>query len=244
MSRTTVARTLTMLVASYAVCLVCSFDAAGAQPTTTTTPEPVSTSSQQPSSAPPTTSGVDKVSPSGSDDKALWPPDWSQMVPEWVATFTGAALALWTALRLDRASRGRARASERAAQADRLRETLKLIGRELEWNSREIEAVMGDLTTGLQTDRAPMTDAWSAHGTEAMAVGGMVATSLSEAYALLRRCRRVLEQYTGDLARGGPGLRVARDQTLPRLREVLSDTRAALDVARVALAEKTSEISA
>ncbi|ROP39049.1 hypothetical protein EDD40_4419 [Saccharothrix texasensis] len=166
------------------------------------------------------------------------------MVPEWVATFTGAALALWTALRLDRASRGRARASERAAQADRLRETLKLIGRELEWNSREIEAVMGDLTTGLQTDRAPMTDAWSAHGTEAMAVGGMVATSLSEAYALLRRCRRVLEQYTGDLARGGPGLRVARDQTLPRLREVLSDTRAALDVARVALAEKTSEISA
>jgi hypothetical protein len=134
--------------------------------------------------------------------------------------------------------------SERMSRADQLREAQKLIARELDWNSREVAAILTDLDSRLRTERAPLTDAWDAVGTEAMRAGGIAAAKLSEAYALLGRCGRLLEQYTSDIGQGGSGLRTAREQTLPRLEAVIGETATALEVAQRYLTEGTSTASA
>jgi hypothetical protein len=172
------------------------------------------------------------------DATAPLPGDWSQLFPGLAGTFAGAFLALWMTVWLDRATRRRNTANEQTASADRLRGTLDLIDRELAWNHHEVKAISVDLDSQLRTDRAPMTDAWNAVGPEAMKVGGVTATSMSEAYALLSRCRRLLEQYAGDLAQGPAGLRIAREQTLPRLRELVVETSAAVESARRQMGER------
>jgi hypothetical protein len=216
-------------------CLAGPRQSAGAQPITVQAPSPnpsPASNSKTPTSPVVPSSRVDRSAPFGGSSTAPLPGDWSQLFPGLVGTFVGALLALWTAFWLDRVSRRRAQASERAARANRLMEALELIGRELEWNSREIKAILTDLDSRLRTDRAPMSDAWNAVGTEAMKAGGAVAVSLSEAYALLGRCGRLLAQYASEVAEGGPGLRTAREQILPRLRELMEETGAALEVAQ------------
>lgn len=212
-----------------AICLACSRQTAGAQPTP---PSPSSIPASQPRTTPTPTN-----TSSGGSSTAWWPPDLSQLIAGLVTTFVGAFAALWTAFWLDRRSRRRTRAGEQAARADRLRETFDLIERELAWNTDEVAAIVADLELRLRTERAPMTDAWDAVGPEAMKAGGAAAASLSQAYALLRRCGRLLDQYANDSAQGGSGLRTAREDTLPRLRELIDETQAALEVARRRLRE-------
>lgn len=240
MPRTRAACILAVFALVCIVWLVCSRQPADAQPATTQPSSPSSSPANRPETstspiAP--SSNVDRPASPGGNSTAPLPGDWSQLFPGLVGTFVGALLALWAAVWLDRVSRRRTRASAQASHADHLRETLLLIERELEWNSREVDAILADLDSRLRTERAPMTDAWNAVGPEAMKAGGIAPASMSKAYALLGRCGRLLEQYASDLAQGGPGLRTARDQTLPRLRELVGETRAALEIARRQLEE-------
>ena len=224
---------------------------AAAEPTTVQTPSPAPSPEQGPevvpSAAPPSVpSPSGRVDgPAAVDDKstAALPADWSQLFSGLVATFVGAFLALWTSVWLERKGRRRARKGEKAAHNERLRSTLDLIGHELEWNGNEVVAIMADLESRLRTERAPKTHAWTAVGIEAMKEGAGAAASLSDAYALLARCQRLLDQYATDVAQGGASMLTARKQTLPRLRALVAETAASIAIAREQLAQRRSAIT-
>src|ERR1044071_7365965 len=122
MPRIGVVRVVEVGFAALVLCLTGMVRAAGAQVATGT----VEGTSGVPSAAPSaTTSAAPSTAPStappagpAEESKAWIPPDWSQMIPELVATFTGALLALLTALRLERGNKRRADAAEQAARAD------------------------------------------------------------------------------------------------------------------------------
>lgn len=224
---------------------------AAAEPTTVQTPSPATSPEQKPevvpSSSPPSApapaNGVDDHAPVDEKSTAALPADWSQLLSGLVATFVGAFLALWTSIWLERKGGRRAREGERAAHTERLRSTFDLIGHELEWNGNEVVAIMADLESRLRTERAPTTHAWTAVGIEAMKEGAGAAASLSEAYTLLARCQRLLDQYANDVAQGGASMRTAREQTLPRLRALVGETAASIAIAREQLAQRRSAIT-
>ena len=161
--------------------------------------------------------------PNGGEDRSAFPGDWSQLFPTVLATFLGAGLALWTAVRIEQTNERRAQERETSATRARQREALDAIHRELEWNEREAGEISAELTTHLRTERALLVDTWAATGSDAMRTGTALSGTLSETYALLRRCNRLLDQYAAEVGRGGAGTRMARTTTLPRLQTLMAE---------------------
>jgi hypothetical protein len=177
------------------------------------------------------------AAPAKSDTHSVsaWPADWSQLLSGLVATFVGALFAVSTAIPLDRKRQRWELKRQRIASVEQTNEKLDLLERELGWNREELVAILTDLSERFRTDRAPLTDAWSAVGIEAMKIGGLSAIQVSRAYSLLRRCQRVLDDYAKDLAQGGPSALMARELTFSRVREVIGETQVAVSQAHDAV---------
>lgn len=169
--------------------------------------------------------------PVSSGGTSPFPGDWSQLLPTLLATFLGAGLALITAIWVARVDARRSRAREAHANVVRFRELLNLIGREIAWNQREISVVLRDLKSGLFTDRSPVIDVWASNGQEILKTSSTATAGIAEAYALLRRFARLLDQYRAEVTRGGTDARAARIETLPKLQALGHEARFALEAA-------------
>lgn len=193
----------------------------------------------------PVTSIIEPPSPpsTGSGGKSVFPGDWSMLLPTIVATFLGAVLALMTAIWIARVGERRSHAREVQANKIRLRGLLDLIGRDLAWNRQELSATLLDLQSNLTTGREPILDIWQSNGPEILKASSAAAAEIVEAYGLLRRFSRLLDQYNEDISQGGTNAQNARMETLPKLHALGHETSLALDAASNCVQEETRSLT-
>ncbi len=178
--------------------------------------------------------------PASSGGTGPFPGDWSQLLPTLIATFLGAGLALITALWAVRVDERRSKAREARANIAHFRELLGLVSREVASNRSEISGALVDLRSNLLTDRAPALDVWSSNGYEILKTSSTVTAEIADAYTLLRRFARLLDQYRAEVSRGGTDARTARIETLPRLQALGHETQLLLEAASKRIEEELS----
>ena len=178
--------------------------------------------------------------PASSGGTSPFPGDWSQLLPTLLATFLGAGLALITAIWVAGVDARRSTAREAHENVVRFRELLNLLDREVAWNRREISVALLDLKSSLFTDRSPVIDAWASNSQEILKTSSTATAGIAEAYALLRRFTRLLDQYRAEVIRGGTDARNARIETLPKLQALGHETRLTLEAASKCIEEELS----
>ena len=203
-------------------------------PATTVAPTAVASSSLEQQPPPPT---------SGSGNKNVFPGDWSMLLPTIAATFLGALLAFITAIWIARVGERRSASKQAQANKTRLRGLLDLIGRDLTWNRQELSAILVDLESHLTTDRKLTLDIWQRNGPEILGTNSAALADIAEAYGLLGRFSRILDQYSEDIRQGSTNSRNARTDTLPQLRALGNETTLALDSASNHVREETSSLT-
>jgi hypothetical protein len=168
------------------------------------------------------------------------PGDWSQLLPTLIATFLGAGLALVAAIWLARADERRSTARQERAKVAHYRQLLESVAREIAWNRQEISEALLDIKSSIFTDHAPVLDIWNSNGQEIVQHNSRASAEVAEAYALLRRFARLLDQYRAEVSRGGTEARDARLETLPKVDALGYEVNLALEAASKCISNELS----
>ena len=166
------------------------------------------------------------------EQPSLWPPDCSQLVPDILATFVGALLALVSALVVNHSLRQReSRERKRRSREERRRGLVDLLS-ELTANESAIRKIRQDIDRTGQTDRFVSLYVWSAQSGQLWRLipDDTTRTAVAAAYDRLERTSRLLEFYISD-HRGDTAAQVRAGEELERLRELTDEALQCLDTA-------------
>lgn len=147
--------------------------------------------------------------------QGVTPADWSQFLPDLVATGVGAALAIVTALAVERWLARRRGDEERQQQRTWRSELIGMVRDELVRNAALIAEMRGQLHRSAGTDLRPVTTVWDSIPADVLRSTG--SRRVPACYHDLLLVHRLVESYAGRLAGDGPGRLDAAENVLPAL---------------------------
>lgn len=175
------------------------------------------------------------------DDLPTWGADWSQFGPDLIATFIGAFLGLLAAFIVERWNARRMSKSRQIEVDVRKRQLCDLLLGEINRNESEMERLVTELASLGPTESGPETAVYKALTSEVLS--SFLDIEIASCYSKLNHLQRMLNIYNEQLRSGAASTAQARSVTLPRLRELLSDSAEACARLRSALISTVPDAS-